>query len=229
MFDIEQKVFKNKKIVSEKLLDFGFVKFEKGYTFLSDIMDGDFRVDIKVLDNMELVGKIFDNFNNDEYINFRIESFNGSFVNKIRKEYTELLEKIADFCCYELLFFSPQANRISRKIFEKYGINPSFPWKNSKHSSYATFRHKETKKWFALIMDISWDNLLKNDSKEIINIINLKLRPEKIDEIIDKKIIFPGYHMNHKNWASLVLNNRLDDDYIMKLVDESFLLTNKKK
>ncbi|MBN2902659.1 MAG: hypothetical protein JTJ09_03670 [Enterococcus sp.] len=33
--------------------------------------------------------------------------------------------------------------------------------------------------------------------------------------------------MNHKYWISVVLDDQLDDDNVMRLIDESFRLTGK--
>lgn len=42
---------------------------------------------------------------------------------------------------------------------------------------------------------------------------------------IDAKSVFPAYHMNHRYWISAVLDDRLSDDTIMKMIGESFVLT----
>ncbi|WP_455089335.1 MmcQ/YjbR family DNA-binding protein [Peptoanaerobacter stomatis] len=40
-----------------------------------------------------------------------------------------------------------------------------------------------------------------------------------------RKGIYPGYHMNHKHWISVVLNETLSDNEVMKLIENSFSLT----
>ncbi|MGP1597592.1 MmcQ/YjbR family DNA-binding protein [Peptoanaerobacter stomatis] len=37
--------------------------------------------------------------------------------------------------------------------------------------------------------------------------------------------MYPGYHMNHKHWISVVLNETLSDNEVMKLIENSFSLT----
>ena len=56
------------------------------------------------------------------------------------------------------------------------------------------------------------------------DIINLKADPEAYG----RKGVYPAYHMNHKMWISVLLDDTLGDDEVMELISVSFLLTNNK-
>lgn len=60
-----------------------------------------------------------------------------------------------------------------------------------------------------------------------IEIINVKLNQNKISDLISKKGFYEAYHMNKKNWISIILDDTLNDDEIMKYIEESYLLTQK--
>ena len=44
-------------------------------------------------------------------------------------------------------------------------------------------------------------------------------------ELYEIKGIYPAFHMNHKMWISIVLDETISDDKIMKLIQCSFDLT----
>ena len=86
------------------------------------------------------------------------------------------------------------------------------------------FRHLDNNKWFSLIMYVSLDALLKDGNTRMVNIMNLKS-----EEHYDIDGIYPAYHMNHKSWISLALDDTLSDSLIMELVSKSYNLTKKKR
>ena len=60
-----------------------------------------------------------------------------------------------------------------------------------------------------------------------INILNLKIRQEDKNVLLQECGIYPSYHMSQKTWISLRLDDTLSDDRIMELIDHSFSLTGK--
>lgn len=67
----------------------------------------------------------------------------------------------------------------------------------------------------------------KLDTKDTgeIEIINVKLEPNQIKKLLKKKGFYPAYHMNKKNWITIILNDTVEDDYIMKLIEKSYSYT----
>ena len=45
------------------------------------------------------------------------------------------------------------------------------------------------------------------------------------DELRQIPGIYPAYHMNHKTWISVVLDETLPDEKILELIDTSYQLT----
>lgn len=221
----EEKVFRRRRFLPERMERFGFRKTENGYEYTADFLNGEFRAILTVTGAGDVRGSVIDCMNNEEYTPLRAESFNGAYVNSVRNAYEELLTAVAEQCCRDVLFVSDQANRIADRILERYAVQPDFPWDQGRYRGSGTFRHTENRKWFALIMNIRLGALLKNACEEPADVMNLKADPQASEALCKRAGIFPAYHMNHKNWISVVLNDLLPDEDVMQLVDASFRLT----
>ena len=219
MIHIEDEIFLKKKFDFEKLKEFGFSFENNTYVYTEDFMDSNFKAIIEISDVLK--GKVIDNFSDEEYMPLRIESFDGEYVCKVREAYKSILKRIANACCIDVFFASDQANRIANLIYERYGVKPDFPWNDDN----GVFRHLDTRKWFSLIMFVSIDSLLKNGDRHMLNIMNVKIDTSKRDELYEIKGIYPAFHMNHKMWRSIALDETISDDKIMKLIQGSFDLT----
>ena len=237
---MEDKVFQRKRPVTERLIRKGFREIPGGYRYETAFMDGEFRAVIQFDKRGKFSGQVIDQMNGEEYAPLHMESYNGAYVNTVRNAYEELLQDIADSCCTETIFVAEQSNRIARLILERYGVSPDFPFGESPDEAYGTFRHGDNRKWFALIMNIKLAALLRTKNKFAagsgneeenenpdtrIDIVNLKILPEKGATLRSEKGIYPAYHMNRVHWISVVLNDTLSDARVMELVDESFRLT----
>lgn len=219
MIHIEDEFFLKKKFNFEKLKEFGFSFENNTYVYTEDFLDSNFKAVIEISDVLK--GKVIDNNSDEEYIPLRIESFGGEYVCKVREAYKSILKRIADICCTDIFFADDQANRITKFIDETYGVKPDFPWKDDN----GVFRHLDNNKWFSLIMYVSLDALLKNGDNRKLNIINLKIDGAKRDELHKINGIYPAFHMNHKTWISVVLDDTICDDKIIELIQSSFDLT----
>lgn len=223
MIHIEDEIFIKKKFDFEKLKEFGFSFENNIYVYTEDFLDANFKAIIEISD--VLSGKVIDNLSDEEYMPLRIESYDGEYVCKVREAYKSILKRIADACCTDVFFACEQANRIANLIHETYGVKPDFPWNDDN----GVFRHLDNNKWFSLIMYVSLDALLKDGNSHMLNIMNVKVDVSKRDELYGIKGIYPAYHMNHKMWISLILDDTLSDSLIMELVSKSYNLTKKKR
>jgi len=75
-------------------------------------------------------------------------------------------------------------------------------------------------------MNISKNKIVGNDNKEV-EVINLMLH-DKTNYYINNETIFLAYHMNKKNWVSIILDESLANDIIFNLIDISYNNSNKK-
>jgi len=225
--EIEQKVFRRKRFVLSLMKDHGFRESGDDMVLESDFMGVDFHSVLTVFPDGSVSGKVIDVMNEEEYYQLRNEDFDGAYVNSVRTAYRELLEEIASSCCRDVLFASDQANRITELILGEYGVSPDFPWDEDPYNAAGVFRHAESRKWFGLIMNIPIGSLLHNKDKRPVDVINLKLDTDDAERIRSIPAVFPAFHMNHKLWISVVLDDTVQDEVVMALVDDSYRLTGK--
>lgn len=219
---IEEELFKKTKINFNKIIEYGFKKEEEIYKYSKKIMNDDFRIDVEINNNGIVKGKIYDLSFNEEYTNFRIENNLGTFVVQVRDEFKSLLKDIRNNCFVREHFIYEQSNKIAKEIKEKYGDDPEFEWE--RFSGYAIFRNKDSKKWYGIIMNINISKLEENSIGEV-EIINIKLEPKEIEYLLKQDGFYPAYHMNKKNWITIILNNTIANEKIMSLVEKSYLYT----
>ena len=74
-------------------------------------------------------------------------------------------------------------------------------------------------------MTIKMGSLKKNKDDTLVDVINLKIVPNDLEKLVKTNGIYPAFHMNHKSWISVTLNDALKDDKVMELTDNSFDLT----
>ena len=218
MNELEEEIIK--KINYNKLTSNGFQKENNKYYLTKYILNNKFKIVITITNN-SLMGKIYDLSTEEEYTNYLVKELNGKFVESIREEYQLVLEDIKNKCREIKYFKSNQANRISDLINDLYHDKPSFLWQDEPHG---VFRNKENKKWYALIMEVTKDKITMG--KELVNIINLKLPPEKILELLEKEGYYQAYHMNKKYWLTIILDDTIKDEEIISLIKISYNLIN---
>ena len=206
--DIEKEIFKRCIILYDKLIPFGFKKIDDKYeTFL---------IKVEITMDGKVTGKIYDLEFNTEYSNFRIEKQTGNFVGRVRDEFIKFLENIRDNCTTTTYFISSQANRITELINKEYHDKPEFLWENEPHG---VFRNPKNLKWYGIIMNIKRERL--DDTKGEVEILNVKLDKEEIKDLVNKKGFYKAYHMNKENWITIILDDTLKDEEIIKYIKES--------
>ena len=222
---IEEEVFKRTKINKQNLVKYGF-KNDNGNYYFSKLLDNQkFRADIIIDEKGQVSGKVFDLEMNEEYLNIKT-SMNGAFVGALKEEYKSILKDIKDKCFETIPFLFDQSNRISKLIKSKYNVDPEFLWE--KYPNFGVFRNSSSEKWFGIIMSIDEFKLTKKNHREI-EIINVKLEPSKVEELLKEKGFYKAYHMNSKSWISISLMDDLNDNEIMNLIDDSYNATKAKK
>ncbi len=228
MIDIEDSVFKRYTPDFDKLKKYGFRK-KQDYYFIEELFkDNLFKAKIKIQPGGKVTGEVIDTENNDEFLPLRVESNQGAFAAEVRQAYIELLTRIKDNCFIKNYYIYPQSNRITNKIIEKYGDYPEFLWE--KFQGSGIFRNPETKKWYLAILDVDRSKL-QHSPKELIEVADIKLAPEKIEKLLKEEHYYPAYHMNKKYWITIILDDTVSDEKIMELVEQSheFTLKNSKK
>ena len=222
---IEENIFKRAEINKNALAGYGFQQ-AKGFWILErPFMNGDFKAVIRIDSSGHISGTVYEIATEDEYLPLRVESMDG-FAAEVRNEYEKILLDIKEQCCQINPFLYAQSNRLTLLIKEKYGDDPKFLFK--RQPGYGVFKNPQTNKWYGMIMNIRANKLDKNRQCET-EIIHLKLTEEKVQTLLKRKGFYPAYHMNKKNWNSILLNDTVPDKVLLDLLDDSHRFTIKKQ
>lgn len=113
-------------------------------------------------------------------------------------------------------------DRICKFIADKYNAIPEYLW--TRFPDYAVFRRADNKKWFAVVMSVKKSKLGLN-GEENADILNVKCDPFLVSLLVDKKGFLPAYHLNKKNWITILLDGSQKDISIEELIETSFQTT----
>lgn len=215
-----EEIFVHKKLNPEKLKVYGFSEQNGGYKFGTEILNGEFQLEIKIDKNGISDTTLTEKQNGEEYILYKTKA-TGSFVGNVRREIGKVLAEIAGKCFDTAIFKSGQTINLIQYAGEKYGSEPEFLWE--KFSDNAVLRRKDTEKWFAVLLTVS-RRKLGLDSDETVEIIDLRMQAENIPALVDGKKFFPGWHMNKKHWFTIILDGSVSFEEICKRIDESYNL-----
>ena len=216
------EIFKSYQFNQEKAHAFGFVENSGVWIYSCQILQGDFVMTVSITaDNVSF--QVFDQETGDLYPQVHMESFKGSFVGSVREACLEILYQIRNACFEVQDFICPQTKRIMTQVQEKYGNQLEYLWEKS--SDTAVLRHEGNKKWYAVLMKISWDKLEKG-REELVEAVNLK--HDKVADLLSKKGIYPAFHMNKRYWISVALDDTLSDKEVLEFIEKSWNLTTKK-
>ena len=216
------EIFKSYQFNQEKARAYGFVESSGVWTYSCQILQGDFVMAVSVVDG-NLSFQVFDQETGDLYPQVHMESMRGSFVGSVREACLEILYRIRKACFEVQDFICPQTKRIMTQVQEKYGNQLEYLWEKSPDT--AVLRHEGNKKWYAVLMKISWDKLEKGREGQM-EAVNLK--HDQVADLLSKKGIYPAFHMNKCYWISAALDDTLSDEEVLELIERSWNLTIKK-
>lgn len=198
-----------KYLDKNKLHKYGFVNNE----YITKL-DNDYKV-IITYDNNKLNVKVFDNYN-EEYLPYYIKNNIGNFIASIKEKVYVIINDIYSKCEIN----NNIEDEIYKYVKEKYNTIPNKPFPNDDRT---TTLKNDKEKWYGIIMTVK-SSVLKIESEELIDIMNIKLDPEKIKQLIDNVNYFEAYHMNKKYWITILLDSNLDINKVKELIDESYKL-----
>lgn len=212
-------IFKNRKADFSKLTEYGFKRRGKSYKYVRTLSESSFELTITITES----GKISAKITEPEVGEYTLHLTNsaGSFVGRVRAEYEQTLNEIADKCFYPDVFKAEQTKHLIEHVRERYGRELEFLW--DKFEGNAVWRREDTGKWFAAVLTVS-RRKLGLDSDEVVEIIDLRLPPEQIEALVDGKRYFGGWHMNKKHWYTIILDGSIPFEELCERVEESYRL-----
>lgn len=115
-----------------------------------------------------------------------------------------------------------QPKELEQWIGTQYGVSAEYPWAVSPEN--AVFRHRENKKWFALLLRVTGDKLGCPGTAPVW-ILNVKCDPLMIGSLCSMEGIYPAYHMNKTHWISIAMDDRVPHVLVQDLLDQSYAST----
>lgn len=209
-------VFDKYKCYIDQLLNYGFYKVGNTYIYEKELKDKSMYVRFEINESLFEI-KVFDD--EDEYLPFNIKNTTSDYIIQIKNEVSIYLEDILKNC-FESLNIK---NKLLDYVKDKYQSEPEYLWADTPNTCIV----RTNKKWYGIFMDIPYQSLqISKEGK--IDVLNLKNDSQKIQDLIDHKHYFPAYHMNKKYWISILLDNYVNIEEVKKLIDESYLIVNKR-
>jgi len=103
-----------------------------------------------------------------------------------------------------------------------YQTVPDAPFRTA--PTYFVLRHADTRKWYALFMDVPKEKLgLFGD--ETVDILNIKCDPLLSGSLCMGKGFLPAYHMHRGSWITILLDGTVPTKDIFPLLDMSYAIT----
>ena len=115
-------------------------------------------------------------------------------------------------------------SQLDKYITDYYGVRAERLFE--KNPGFQVYRHNDTKKWFAMIMDLP-ESILGLDGQKIIDVVNLKCDPILIGSLRLEQGFYPAYHMNKKHWLTVMLQKDAVISLVQELLAESYQLVEK--
>ena len=215
-----EEIFRRKKAIPEKLLAYGVRKEKNDYIFDTDILNGDFYLNIRISKSDLISTTLVEAATGEEYILYKTDA-SGAFVGEIRTAIAAVLKDISDKCCEAAVFKAEQSVNIIEYVRKKYGDELEYLWE--KFPDNAVWRRKDNKKWYGALLTVS-RRKLGIDSDEIVEIIDLREEPGVLEKLIDNMRYYSGWHMNKKHWFTVVLDGSVPLNEIYRRIDKSCML-----
>lgn len=205
----------------KRAIAYGFSRTEAGLELKKELPGvGLYAVFVIAGKNFEV--NVFDADTDEEYLPFNVLDNITGFVTGIREQVEELVQEIKEKC----LLNSNMKLRLMEYCERKFGTEPEAPWEDSPDAY--TLKTAKRNKWYALFMTIPYKSL-GLVAKGALDVVNIKLPPEKVLDLIDRVHFYPAYHMNKKHWITIVLDKEVDEPLVQQLLEESYGLVEKLK
>ena len=214
--------FKFKKVIPSKLEGYGFKNNGEVYWFSTYILDNEFSLEVTFKDGA-FDTKLIETSSGEEYVLYKTNA-SGTYVGKIREAIRLVLEDIASNCFEASVFQKEQTKALIEYVRENHQDELEHLWEKTPED--AIWRRKDNRKWYGVIMAIPAKKLgFAGD--EVIEVADFRGNPEEIVKLTDGKTYFPAWHMNKKNWYTILLDGVLANEDLFARLEDSYSLAKK--
>ena len=222
--DLINNIFRRRKVSVPKLSAYGFLENDGAYSYHTKLPGSGFSMVVEIPRDGLVKAAVIDTEINEPYTLHLADGAMGSFVIGVKMEYEQVLTDIAEKCFEPDIFKSAQAKAVIAYARETYGDELAFLW--AKFPDNAVWRRKDTQKWYGAILTVS-RRKLGLSSDETAEIIDLRIEPEQMDTTVDHQKYFPGWHMNKRNWYTMILDGSVPTEELCRRIDKSYRLATK--
>ncbi len=214
-----EDLFKFKVAIPSKLEGYGFQKNGGVYRHSAFILDDEFSLEVIFKDG-SIDTRLIEASSGDEYVLYKTNA-SGAYVGSIREAIRLALEDIASNCFEASLFQKEQTKALIEYVREKHCDELEHLWEKTPED--AIWRRKDNRKWYGVIMAIPAKKL-GFASEEIIEVADLRGNPEEIAKLIEGKTYFQAWHMNKKNWYTILLDGSIANEELFARIEASYIL-----
>lgn len=213
--------FKDRRPNSDQLQAFGFKSTGHDYTYQVPIVAGQFQLSITVTPDGTVETHVIDRSTHDEYVLHLAGHASGSFTGRVASEYQAVLTAVETQCFDRDAFKAGQAQALIEAVTATYGDQLEFLWAKFPHN--AVWRRADTHKWYGALLTVSKQKL-GFDEDEQVTVLDLRAAPADVLQLVDHHQYFPGYHMNKRNWFTIILDGSVNLATIQRLMATSYQL-----
>lgn len=160
----------------------------------------------------------------EEYTLYKVPGAAGAFVGQVREQVEAVLAEIAEKCFDREVFHTRQAGQITAYIRARYGDELEYLWK--KFPENAVARRQDNRKWYLALLTVAPAKLGRS-GEALLEVLDLRVSPEQRETLGPWAL--PGYHMNKKNWITVVLDEEVPLETLQQLIDQSYILAKGKR
>lgn len=115
-------------------------------------------------------------------------------------------------------------NKVISYAREKYATEPEYLWRKTPDTF--VLRNSRNKKWYSIVLQVK-KSAFGYDDNSLVDVINLRCEPLTRECLLSEGRCFPAYHMNKKNWISIILDDNIDFQILCNIIDESYNIVNR--
>ena len=110
---------------------------------------------------------------------------------------------------------------IFQYVKKQYGTIPEYLWNDLPDSAIL---RNDNGKWYAVFMNLEGFKI-GLDTKDRVDIMVVKCKPDMISVMTHMKGFLPGYYMDKSNWMTILLDGTVQEAKILDFLDMSYDLT----
>ena len=89
----------------------------------------------------------------------------------------------------------------------------------------AVLRREDNGKWYGIVMDVKRSSLFLTNDQTKVDVLNVKVDPAALFDLLGEKGILPAYHMSKSHWISILLDGSVDREFVYALMRMSRRMT----